>query len=54
MIDQKIMEAIRREFQTQLKEDEAEAERGKWTGTCAGEAKPPKLDGTTSWAVFRH
>jgi hypothetical protein len=29
MIDQKIMEAIRREFQTQLKEDEAEAERGK-------------------------
>jgi ribosomal protein L23 len=52
-INQKRMKATRREFQTQLKGDEAEAERGKGTRTGAGAAKRPKFDGTTSWAVFR-
>jgi hypothetical protein len=26
---------------------------GRGTGSDAGKAKPPKFDGTTSWAVFR-
>jgi hypothetical protein len=47
------LEATRREFQTQLKEPEAGAERGIATGTGVGEVKEPKFDGTTSWAVFR-
>jgi hypothetical protein len=45
------IEAIRREFQIQLKEVWARAERGRGTGV--GAAKPPKFDRTTSWAVFR-
>jgi hypothetical protein len=43
--------AARREFQTQLEEVEVGAEPGRGTGT--GAMKPPKFDGTTSWAVFR-
>jgi hypothetical protein len=31
----------------------AEVERGRGIGTGAGAMKPPMIDGTTSWAVFR-
>jgi hypothetical protein len=40
-------------FQTQLKEVEAEAKRGRGTRISVGVAKPPKFDGTTPWAMFR-
>jgi hypothetical protein len=46
------IEATRLEFQTQLKGVEAGTERRRGTGTGAGAAKPPKLDGTSS-ALFR-
>jgi hypothetical protein len=47
-------EAVRREFQTRLEEAKEMAGhvRGTGNGTCA--ATPSKLDGTTSWSVFRH
>jgi hypothetical protein len=48
-----LIEANRRDLQTQLKEVEARAERRRVTGTGEGAAKPPKFDRTTSWAVFR-
>jgi hypothetical protein len=35
-----------------LKEVGTGAECGRGTGTDAGMAKPPKIDGTTSWVVF--
>jgi hypothetical protein len=44
--------ATHHEFQTQLKEVEAEAKHGRGTGTSVGAAKQPKFDGTTTWAVF--
>jgi hypothetical protein len=47
------IKATRCEFQTQLKEAEAGAERRRGTGTGMGAVKPPKFDGTASWAVFR-
>jgi ribosome-associated translation inhibitor RaiA len=45
------IEAAKREFQSQLEEVEARVERR--IRACASAAQPPKLDGTTSWAVFR-
>jgi hypothetical protein len=48
-----LTKATRREFQTQLKKVKARAERGRSKGTDAGAPKPPKFDGTISWAVFR-
>jgi hypothetical protein len=36
-----------------LKEAEARTEQGRGTGIDAGAAKPLKVDGTISWAVFR-
>jgi hypothetical protein len=36
-----------------VKEVKAQVERGRGTGTSVSSAKPPKFDGTTSWAVFR-
>jgi hypothetical protein len=36
-----------RDFQTQLKEIEAGAERGRGPGTGSGVAKPPKFDRNT-------
>jgi hypothetical protein len=48
-----LTEATRREFLTQLKEVRARGARGRETGTAAGATKPPKFDGTISWAVFR-
>jgi hypothetical protein len=47
------MEATRLEFQSQLEEVMARAERGRGTGACANAAQPPKFHGTTSWALFR-
>jgi hypothetical protein len=47
------METDKREFQAQLVEAKAIAERGSRPATCAIAAQPPTFDGTTSWAVFR-
>jgi hypothetical protein len=41
------------EFQSQLEEVVARAERGRGPGACASMALPPTFNGTTSWAVFR-
>jgi hypothetical protein len=49
-VESKIV-ATRREFQAQLKLVKAGAECGRGTGTSL--AKPPKFDGTTSWAMVR-
>jgi hypothetical protein len=46
------IQAIQCKFQTQFKEIESEADCGRGTGTGMGVAKPPKFDGTVSWAVF--
>jgi hydroxypyruvate isomerase len=48
------IEVVRREFHTRLEEAKEMAghTRGTGNGTCA--VTPPKLDGTTSWSVFRH
>jgi hypothetical protein len=46
-----LIQATWHEFQMQLKEVEARAECGRGTGS--GLAKPPKFDGTTSWAMFQ-
>jgi hypothetical protein len=48
-----LTEAIQREFQTPLKEVKAKVKGGSGIGTGADAAKPPKFDGTTSWAMFR-
>jgi hypothetical protein len=48
------MEATRRELQSQLGDVAARAEWGRGTEACASIAQPPKFNGTTSWAVFRH
>jgi hypothetical protein len=50
-IEDKI-EATWHKFQTQLKEVSTGAECRRGIGTDAGAAKPPKIDGPTSWAVF--
>jgi hypothetical protein len=44
------IEATEHEFQAQLKEVEARAERGR---TESSAAMPPKFFGTTSWAILR-
>jgi hypothetical protein len=46
-----LIEANRCEFQSQLEEIEARAERG--SRPAAITAQPPTFDGTASWAVFR-
>jgi hypothetical protein len=46
-----LIDANRREFQSQLEEIEAKAERGSKPAAIA--AQPPRFVGTTSWAVFR-
>jgi hypothetical protein len=43
-----------RRFDAKIAEVEARTERGKGAGTGADAAKPPKLDRTISWEVFRH
>jgi uncharacterized phage infection (PIP) family protein YhgE len=48
-----LIEANRREFHSQLEEDESRAERGSRPAACASAAQPPTFDETTSWAVFR-
>jgi hypothetical protein len=51
---EEMMETNKREFQAQLEEVRAVAERGsRPTGACASAAQPPKFDGTTSWEVFQ-
>jgi hypothetical protein len=47
-----LIHATRRGLETKIAKVEARAGRG--TGSGAGEAKPPKFDGTTPWTVFRH
>jgi 3-phenylpropionate/cinnamic acid dioxygenase small subunit len=47
------MEAIWREFQSQLEEVVARVETGRGKGACANAALPPKFDATTLWAVFQ-
>jgi hypothetical protein len=47
-----LIQATWHDFQTQLKEVEVQAECRRGTGS--GLAKPPKFDGTTTWAMFQH
>jgi hypothetical protein len=47
------IEVTQRKFQTQFKEVESRAIRGRGTGIGTGTAKTPKFNGTTSWALFR-
>jgi hypothetical protein len=47
-----LTDTMRRGLEAKMPEVEAQAERGS-AGTGADGVKPPKFDGTTSWAVFR-
>jgi hypothetical protein len=47
------IETNKREFQAQLEEVKAIAERGRGIGGGASAEQKPKFDGTASWAVFR-
>jgi hypothetical protein len=52
-IMEKKTEANKREFQAQLEEVKAVAERESRPAVCASTAQPPTFNGNTSWAVFR-
>jgi hypothetical protein len=45
-------EAIKREFQAQLEEIKAIAERGSTATACANTAQPPTFNRNISWAMF--
>jgi hypothetical protein len=47
------IETNNREFQAQVEEVKAIAERGRGIRSGASAAQPPTFDGTASWAVFR-
>jgi hypothetical protein len=49
------IEVTRQDFETQLADLEARTRRagGNSAGVNADKVKPPKFDGSTSWAVFR-